>query len=162
MFAMSHGERDRLLCADGTALGADDVALLGDRSVYAYACHTSTALGALVSMHGTIWWGYTGAVSAPVEHPKIVPIFASLFGFIATHLDRACTDAQIDAVIASLHEQCWDAADEIDRLSQQDASIDILGAYYALHHIWDRLRVWSPGADAPRKHPAAAPPDLLI
>lgn len=47
-----------------------------------------------------------------------------------------------------------------DRLDE-DPNLDVAPAYLCLSHIWQRLRVWSPGRDSPMMHPDAVPPILL-
>lgn len=162
LFAMSHGERDRLRCQGAlAALDVADLPTIGSRSIFAYACHTATHLGREASHHGAIWWGYTGAVSSPCDHPRLVGVFARLFAFIIQAFPSAHTEEQISHALDALARQCKDAADAVDHMAEADDSINVLEAYYALHHMWDRLRVWLASSSDAVKHPEAAPPILL-
>lgn len=163
LFAMGHGSPDRLhRDATSVALTVDDVPAIGPRSVFAYACHTASHLGREAGRHGINWWGYTGAISAPADHPRLVFVFARLFGFVIDTFPSASTMSQIRDALDHLARACQDAADEVDLMAASDESISVLEAYYALHHLWDRLRVWLAGAAEPMMHPSAAPPILLV
>jgi len=66
LFSMSHGKSDMLLDNNReTAIGIDDKHLFTNRVVYAWACHTGSNLGKHIADNNGIWWGYTGAVTAP-------------------------------------------------------------------------------------------------
>jgi hypothetical protein len=163
LFAMSHGERDRLQCQGAlAALDVADLPSIGARSIFAYACHTATHLGRearpprrdLVGLHRRRQ--LTLRPSPPrrclrsplrLHHPSLPER--------ASPRNRSPTPSML------LARQCKDAADAVDHMAEADDSINVLEAYYALHHMWDRLRVWLASSSDAVKHPEAAPPILL-
>lgn len=162
LFAMAHGHPSRLLAqGNEVAFSGDDVDILARRSVFVYACHTATALGEVAAGKGAIWWGYTGAVTAPDSAPMFLPLFIAIFSFIRDTFPSASSPEDLGKVLLRLAELCHVAEDHIADLLDQDSDLDVAPAYLCLSHIWQRLRIWSPSGDSPMMHPAAAPPVLL-
>jgi len=162
LFAMAHGRPHRLLAHGGeTALAADDSILLARRPVFVYACHTATVLGEVASRNGAVWWGYTGSVTAPDSAPLFLPLFAAIFSFIRDAFPHSSSPEEHSSILLRLAELCQDAEQSIADLLDQDPDLDVAPAYLCLSHIWQRLRVWSPGGSSPLMHPAAAAPILL-
>ena len=166
IFAMSHGRHDRLFGHGGEpAIEESDehlLVLLGQRVLFAYACHTATSLGKVASGHGVTWWGYTGKVQSPVEALPFAPIFVELFQFI---LDRFWSLANYDARAAFLDELkncCELAAGKIDEFGDAHPDADTFSAQLCARHTWDRLRIWVKGASGPEHHPQACPPALML
>lgn len=84
LFAMSHGEKDRLLAqnlatTEALALTASDAARIGRRPLFVFACHTASELGRDLAASGAVYWGYTGAINAPAENPELAPLFIPIF-----------------------------------------------------------------------------------
>lgn len=162
LFAMTHGRQDRLLAQDGEqALGRDDHALLKGRAVFAYACHSAGELGQVVSSVDGVWWGYTGSIAAPEATPSCRPLFAAIFSYIRDAFPAACSPRERMEVVVRIADLCHEAEFRVDQLGEADPELDVGSALFSLLHLWQRLRVWGPGAAAPLKHPAAPPPLLL-
>ena len=162
LFAMAHGRPYRLLAHKGeTALTAEDSILLARRPVFVYACHTATELGEVAARNGVVWWGYTGAVAAPDSAPMFLPLFVGIFAFIRDVFPHASSPEEHGSVLLRLAELCQDAEQSIADRLDEDPDLDVAPAYFCLSHLWQRLRVWSPGRDSPTMHPHAAPPILL-
>src|SRR5262245_8897154 len=62
LFAMSHGDVDKLWAQGGNAsspaLDTADLSVLRGRPVFAHACFTARELGRRASKQGSFWWGY--------------------------------------------------------------------------------------------------------
>lgn len=162
LFAMAHGRPQFLRGQDGqVALDGKDLAALGARPVYAFACHTATRLGEQAAQSGAIWWGYTGAIQCPEDAAALLPIFVRIFSYIREAFPGARDRAERERVLLRIAELCREAEQEVDELTLADATLDVSAAYYCLLHIWDRLRVWAQELDAPQQHPQAQPPSLF-
>jgi hypothetical protein len=162
LFAMAHGRPYRLLAHGGeSALTGDDTSALARRAVFAYACHTATGLGELAARNGTNWWGYTGSVTAPDSAPVFLSLFVEIFTYLRDEFPHASSPEEHGKVLRRLSELCQDAEQSITDLLDRDPDLDVAPAFLCLSHIWQRLRVWSPGGSSPLMHPDAAPPILL-
>lgn len=162
LFAMSHGRPDRLLAQDGEmALNGADLDLLASRPVFAFACHTANLLGREASAAGSVWWGYTGTISSPGASEYVLPIFSSLFGFICAAFASADSPLSRGSFLLQIREGCRQASAEVDRLLLADLDVDAAPVLLCLLQIWQRLRVWEPGAPEPMRHPDA-PPSMLL
>lgn len=151
LFAMTHGEERLLRGHEGeAALTTDDLAELGARAVYAWACHSASGLGRQATRVGATWWGYTGAISAPGTSPPEVEVFSALFGEIKGRFWR-----DHDAFLGEVHQRCELAAGALDAIAGS------LESYLCLLHLWERLRVWVPGEQDAWKHPLAQPPTWM-
>lgn len=160
---MSHGRPDRLLAQRGeTALASEDLQLLAPRPVFAFACHTASLLGREASRGGTVWWGYTGRITAPELSHEVLSLFTSVFGYIRDAFAPADSAASRRAVLLRIAELCHEAEREVDDLLlATDVDLDAASVLLCLLQIWQRLRVWEPGVPEPMKHPDAPPPILL-
>lgn len=118
-------------------------------------------LGPAAARQGAVWWGYTGAVTAPEPSPMLLPLFIQIFSFIRDEFARARSLEERRAVLLRTAELCHQAEAEIDDFFDQDPALDAGSAYLCLLHIWQRLRVWSPGAVSPLMHPDSPPPILF-
>jgi excisionase family DNA binding protein len=155
LFSMSHGRPDKL-CAHGgdAALTALDAVVMGHRSVYAFACHTASQLGFEMSRNGVTWWGYTGAIQCPDDSAPFRILFVQLFQFIREVFVAASTATQRLAAFEEIARRCEAAQAVVDEHALRDPDLDVWSAYHCLLHVWDRLRIWSPGA-IHRKHMSA-------
>jgi hypothetical protein len=164
LFAMSHGGADTLKAqGGGLAFGLKDVSRLGRRPVFAFACHTAGGLGQVAAESGTVWWGYTGAVSAPPDSSSpLLDRFAWIFAYIRDAFARARSTEEQRTVLLRIAELCHEAEEQIDALLEAGADLDAGSAFFCLLHIWQRLRIWEPGSIRPRMHPEAPPPILLL
>lgn len=162
VFAMSHGRRDAILAqGGGAALLREDAALLGLRTVFAFACHTAADLGQAAAQAGATWWGYTGAVHAPDPSPRLLPLFVGIFRYIRDVFPQARSRRQRAAVLLRIAELCHQAEHRLDELLETDPGLDAGPAYFCLLHIWQRLRTWGPGEPAPLSHQDAPEPVLF-
>jgi hypothetical protein len=162
LFALTHGRHDSLMGAQGgVALTKADVPRVGSRAVFAYACHTGTRFGAAFAQGGARWWGDTGAVSAPCGHRAVRRVFGGLLDRLAVRVTAVAAVANLIEAVEALHADCEAAASTLDAVFADDPDARPLDAYLALLHLWQRLRVWFPGATVPWKHPAAPPPLFL-
>lgn len=162
LFAMSHGSPNTLFAQGGeAALSVEHAELVAGRQVFAFACHTASHLGREVARTGGCWWGYTGSISAPSTHARLITPFAELFSLLVSRFAEAETSAEVICLMGDLTHACEELATSIDGLADEDADFNPLGAHLALRHLWDRLRVWMPHALEPLKHPDARPPLIL-
>ena len=161
LFAMSHGVRDALKGHNGEiALSNSDVHLLGRRIVYAFACHTAVELGQLAAKTGSIWWGYSDMISCAIDSPPVRSIFAEIFTFIRDNFQTATSLERRQTILNQLKAMCEEAADEVDDIDSETELPDITEIQMTLLHIWDRLRIWVPGAQDPERHPHGSSPSL--
>ncbi len=163
LFSMSHGRPDHL-CAQGrdAALTALDASAMAPRSVYAFACHTASRLGSEMSRSGVTWWGYTGAIQCPEDAEPFRLLFVELFRFIGEAFVATSTIAERRAVLEEIARRCEEAQGVVDEHALRDPDLDVWAAYHCLLHVWDRLRVWPPGAIQPEAHVRARPPSLFF
>ncbi len=91
LFSMSHGKYDMLLDNNSeTAISIDDKPLLTNRTVYAWACHTGSNLGEhIADNNNAVWWGYTGAVTAPSTSEPFYQKQKEVFRFIQNSFEKA-------------------------------------------------------------------------
>jgi hypothetical protein len=163
LFSMSHGRPDHV-CAQGgeVALTVRDAVATSPRSMYVFACHTASRLGSGMSQSGTTWWGYTGAIQCPEDAVSFRPLFVELFRFIRESFVAASTQVERRAVLEEIARRCEEAQGIVDEHAIRDPDVDVWTAYHCLLHLWDRLRVWCPGASHPEAHPRANPPSLFF
>ena len=163
LFAMSHGSSDQLFAQDwDIALAEGDVAVLGCRPVYAFACYTANRLGQEAAQLGTTWWGYTGSIQSPVAEAPFLALFIEIFGYLQAAFAPAQTTEERLAVLEKLAQMCLAAQNKVDSMVGSLPDLDVQEAFLCLMHLWERLRVWTPGAQQPEKHPAAPPPTRLM
>ncbi len=161
LFAMSHGVRDALKGDKGeVALSSNDVNLLNKRTVYAFACHTAAQLGKSAADEGSIWWGYSDTISCAVDSPAVSEIFTEIFTFIRDNFKIATDAEEIQTILETLKQMCEQAAEQIDNIDFETEFSDIAEIQMTLLHIWDRLRIWIPNAEAPERHPYGSSPSL--
>ena len=152
LFAMTHGQPHVLVAHQGEAgLVAGDAAIVGTRAVFAWACHTAMTLGYTMSRFGATWWGYTGKIAAPGDGVREIPIFEDVFLEI-----RSRFAVEAEHLMAQIRTICEQAEYRLDHI---EAGSD---SYLCLLHIWDRLRVWQPGASDAWAHPDARPPTWMV
>lgn len=162
LFAMAHGRSDRVLAQGGeTALAESDMPVLGKRLVFTYACHTATALGEMAAKNGAVWWGYTGAVTAPDSSAEFLPFFVEIFSYIRDAFPNASSRVELARILGRLAELCWSAEQRMTDLLSENPDLNVVPAYLCLSHIWQRLRVWGPGEGFPLMHPEASIPIFL-
>jgi hypothetical protein len=151
--AFGHGAMRHLPGQNSEAvLTARDARTLSQKAVLAFACHTGTEFGGIMSRNGNVWWGYTGLITAPPEEATesglIEPVFALLVDGFLMMRDRVPPEG----FFVRLQEVCEEAANGFDELHVAGYDVDV-GTYHCLLHVWDRLRVWSAGSAAPAHHP---------
>ncbi|MCY1047650.1 hypothetical protein OV208_40505 [Corallococcus sp. bb12-1] len=160
LFAMSHGKPDYLSAQHGKiALNKSDTAALGNRTVFAFACHTSASLGRDLAQSGITWWGYIKEITAPDQQFPIRPLFVKIFCYIYDSFSTATSSSARLAIIQNIKQLCDSAETEIDELAAADKSLDVLEAHQSLRDIWLVLRVWAPQAESAEQHASA--PDIL-
>ena len=159
LFAMAHG-RPHCLLGQGhdQALLAQDAPILEQRPVFAFACHTAAQLGRAMAGQGVTWWGYIIEVSAPDDRELLRPLFVSIFAYIrSAFVDAGSPAGRLD-VLMRTKALCDHAAETVDTLADDDPALDVMDALRSLRDIWQLLRIWSPGAESPERHPHA--PDV--
>lgn len=165
IFVMSHGMRDAVReQGGGVALDTTNwlhLELLARRSVFAFACHTATVLGRVAAQHGATWWGYTGSIQSPVSDEPFIELFVEIFAFMRESFAAAVTREARSRILDDLRRRCSEAERAVDEAFEADPSIDPSEALLCLLHLWDRLRIWVPGHDAPECHSNAKPPALM-
>lgn len=140
----------------GIALHLDDLKAVSPRPAYVFACHTGTRFGRAAAAEGWHWWGYTGAIGAPGDNAQEVAILGRAL-WTAFQLFRAVSSLDdIPETLTALKESVSRWEEELDQAS--DASGD---SYLCLLHLWDRLRVWVPGADEPVAPEGCCSPILI-
>jgi hypothetical protein len=161
LFAMTHGESDRLF-AHGhddapPALCTADIAeaRLAARSVFAHACKAARDLGHAVARAGSVFWGYMVAVNAPEDAPELLPIFAEVFSFIKMSFSEALSDDAQDGFFRELYERCESAQARLSKLHEAGEVEVPFSAEYCLFQLQQDLVVWSPGKDEARSAPWA-------
>jgi hypothetical protein len=156
LLAFSHGTEDTLAAQDSAvALNAHDAALLDGRKVLAYACHTSTGLGGAMARGGVVWWGYTGTILAPPAGSGREQIFGPVFDHLVGAFLSGVDQLGLREVFTQLRALCRHAEKALFGLF--DAGVAGLEDFGCLLHIWNRLRIWLPGSDAPVHHPESKP-----
>lgn len=161
LFAMSHGLPDALKAQNGeVAISPNDVHLIGERKVYAFACHTAAELGKSAANQGTIWWGYSDTISCAIDSPALSSIFTDIFIFIRDNFEIATSTKDRQVMLEELKKKCEKAQDEVDRIDAEIEISEIMEVYRTLRHIWDRLRIWMPNAQQPEQHPEVSSPSL--
>jgi hypothetical protein len=163
LFSMSHG-RPGHFCAQGggAALSSDDTSVVGQRAIYSFACHTASRLGYEMCQVGVTWWGYTGTLQAPEAAAGLRGLFVELFRYIREAFVRASSCAERRVVIEEIARRCEVAQGRVDEGALADPDLDVMPAFLCLLHLWDRLRVWPPGAAEPERHERAQPPSLFV
>jgi hypothetical protein len=164
LFAMSHGSVDALRAqGGGLAFGIKDVPRLAGRPVFAYACHTAGGLGQVAAEGGTVWWGYTGAITAPPDSSSpLFDQFLQIFAYIRDAFARARSSEERYAILLRIAVLCHEVGERADELREADTDFDASSEFLCLLQIWQRLRVWELGLTVPEMHPEAPPPAFLL
>lgn len=110
---------------------------------------------------GTVWWGYTGVIAAPESAEELLPLFSRIFAYICGAFPSALSAEARQATLLRISELCHEAERSIDEMLMDDPELDAGSAYLCLLHVWDRLRIWEPGAREPECHPDSRPPILF-
>lgn len=161
LFAMSHGVRGALKGHNGEiVLSISDLHVLGRRTVYAFACHTAVELGQLAANTGSLWWGYSDIISCAIDYPPVRSIFTEIFTFIRDNFHTATSPERRQTILNQLKQMCEEAAAEVDAIDSETELSDMTQIQMTLLHIWDRLRIWVPGAQDPERHPHGSSPSL--
>jgi hypothetical protein len=151
--AFAHGSEDHLRGYHGEpVLTVEDARTMSAKAVLAFACHTGTKLGGAMSRTGNAWWGYSGAIAAPPESATESGLIVPVFEFLIEGFLRLRDDVPMPEFFDRLNKRCERASHQFDELFDSGEYVDP-GTYLCLLHIWDRLRVWSPGAGRPVYHP---------
>lgn len=162
IFIMSHGAKDAVFYKkDGKALICNDASTFKNKIFFVFACHTATKLGRIMADNSNIWWGYTGAISAPDSDVEAQDIIKKVFQYILEHFDKTnmMTKPDINEVLLEIKELCDMANHELDLL---DDDLNYIGTRLCLEHFWNRLRIWcKEKMHEPIKHPDAPAPFLM-
>lgn len=158
LFAMSHG-RPSVVRAQGggPALETGDAGTFAARSIYVFACHTAAEIGAEFAQAKSVWWGYTGAITAPPDSAGTRPHIVALFDLIRSRFPVARTCSERQSFLLELKEHC----DRIQEILDHDPPVDVMDSFLFLLHLWSRLRIWA-GDGTPEAHPEAPPPLFLM
>lgn len=147
IYAMSHGKHNSLIDNDSVpAIDTFNAPLLKERSVFAFACHTSSELGKVVATHQGNWFGYVGAIASPDSNEKGLEIFKPIFQYIFNSFTSVHTSAQCVEFIERVKDLCDTAELQVDSIL--DTTDDVgLSTYMCIRNIWERLRVWLANMD---------------
>jgi hypothetical protein len=163
LFVMSHGRRDEFAAQGGDpALRPVDTPRLGRRPVFAYACHTAGGLGQAAAGNGSVWWGYTGAVTAPPDSPpELLSLYSGIFEYLCSAF-AVQSPAGRRAVLLRLADLCHEVEEKVDELLASGIDLDAGSAYLSLLHLWQRVRICEPETADLAMHPDAPPPALFL
>ena len=151
--ALAHGTADQLKGHHREpVLTVRDARSMSARAVLAYACHTGTQLGHTMSRTGNTWWGYSGAIAAPPEEATESGLITPVFRFLVDSFLHFKSEIPHPEFFTRLKTLCERAVHHFDDLAESGEYVDA-GTYLCLLHVWDRLRVWNPGAIRPAYHP---------
>lgn len=158
LFAMAHG-KPRWLVAQGgsSALVGEDAAVLKQRPVFAFACHTAAHLGSELAREGITWWGYIEVVTAPDHRERFLPLFVRIFGYIQGAFASADSPSARLEVLHRIKELCEWAALQVDEAAESDPRLDVMEALQCLRDTWQLLRVWGAHSEQAQGHPHAPP-----
>ena len=161
LLVMSHGIPKAVKAQHGEiALSKNEVNLLNRRTVYAYTCYTAAQLGRDAAHQGSIWWGYSELISCAINSPRLISIFTNIFTFIRDNFHKAKSKEDRQRVLEELKNLCATAEEKVDLIYADTETTDILELYMTLQHLWNRLRIWAPGAAEPEQHPHSSSPSL--
>ena len=157
-FLIGHGNESAFIGNDGVvALGADDVQLLSERSVFAIACHTSTALGPEVAAVGGIWCGYVGAINRLPDDEDVIDLFRRVLVFVADNFVDINDDNTASRFIERLDFILYEIEKELDV-----RGIGSMEPYLSARLLRERLRVWLPGSALPAMSQSATDPATIF
>jgi hypothetical protein len=158
LFVMSHGEggsfddnQRSLLFVEKT-----EIRLLNDRKCFVYACLTANESGRFIAQNlsnNSVYWAYTGSITAPpiVEigyvDEAVLAEFIPIFTFIKNSFNNCHTEKAIHEFLQHLKNLCEQAADNLDIIGDFDQEI-----YACLNHIWGRLCVFIGGNKEDIRH----------
>ena len=150
LIAFSHGKTTHLCGDNGSpAIENADGSIIGNRSLFIYACWTSDGLGQVIASHGARWWGFTGEISALPQDQRTALVLAKLIGRLINDIPNMHTPSRIRHYLEHhVSTLCRAALSELHRLHLSGHRVDPYG-YYAIEHIMQRLRVWLPGEKLP-------------
>lgn len=139
VFLMSHGSLDSIFCNPGLiALSSKDCNALFNKRFFAFACHTVSILGQEIAKdNDNIWWGYTGAISAPDEDITSIKVVTPIFEFIIQNYHKCNNDIEFDNFLEELEKLCYIAQKKLDEID----TYGFMGTRYCIEHIWNRLRI---------------------
>ncbi len=155
IFAMSHGSPDALWDANGEqALSVADAMNLQGYKIFCWACHTAKELGQSFAAHGSTWWGYDCAITAPDTRQPYSTIFRDLLLYLKQGFPTGVDSASVGAVFAAIKNACVDAETQLEILGASD-DVDAMSIYSCCNQIWQHLCVWLAGQGQPMIHPDA-------
>lgn len=155
IFAMSHGSPEALWDANGeAALSAADAANLQGYKIFCWACHTARELGQSFAAHGSTWWGYDCAITAPDARPPYAIVFRDLLLNLKQSFPTGIDSASVVAVLTAIRNACVDAETRLEELGASDDD-DAMSIYSCCNQMWQHLRVWVAGHGQPMIHPDA-------
>jgi hypothetical protein len=129
------------------ALATTDLAHLPKLPLFAYACHSADFFQAAADRE-RISWGYDKAMVPPpyfaVRRTDVESVFRSI-----AHQFAKCTSLDdVHQVIEDIRDVCNRCLDRYIRNGTTSVA-----AMVFFSQIWSRLRVWTPWANQPIKHP---------
>lgn len=155
IFAMSHGSPTALWDANGEeALSAADAANLQGYKIFCWACHTGKELGRSFATHGSTWWGYDCAITAPDARPPYSTVFRDILLSLKQSFPTGVDAATVATVFTAVKTACVDAETRLEELGASDDD-DAMSIYSCCNQIWQHLCVWLAGQGQPIVHPDA-------
>ncbi|TCA97406.1 hypothetical protein E0H65_14135 [Rhizobium leguminosarum bv. viciae] len=155
VFAMSHGSPNALWDAHGEeALSTGDAINLPGYKIFCWACHTAKELGQSFAAHGSTWWGYDCAITAPDARPPYSGVFRDILLTLKQSFPTGVDAASVAAVLAAVKTACVNAETQLEELGASDDD-DAMSIYSCCNQIWQHLCVWLAGQGQPIVHPDA-------
>ena len=164
IFIMSHGGKNAIFYdGDKEAINCQDATSFANKNFFVFACHTATNLGKIMADNRNVWWGYTGAISAPDSEQEVREIVKPIFKYVLDnfHLVTYDSNPSISEVLVEIKVLCDTANEQLDSLNTND-DLNYFDTKLCLEHFWNRLRIWyKDGILEPMKHPHAPSPFLF-
>jgi hypothetical protein len=161
-FVMTHGNSESFISNDkSVAFSIGDLDLFKKRSVYIYACMTVNTLGRTSNEFDSIYWGYTGLLTAAYDNPKSKILFEKIFGFIFQTFANHRSKSEILEFIHQLKKNADLALFDLDEIHKNDETFDSYEGYYCLNQIWSNLRVYYKKGEDRITHPEAPTYDIF-
>lgn len=152
IFAMSHGSPHAVLDSNGEpALSASDAVNLHGYKIFCWACHTAKGLGETFAAHGSTWWGYDCAITAPDERAPYSTVFRDLLLGLKQAFPTGVDPVSVADVFTAIKDACIDAETRLEELGASDDN-DAMSIYSCSNQIWQHLSVWLAGQGQPITH----------
>lgn len=155
IFAMGHGSPAAVLDSNGeAALSEADAMNLTNYKIFCWACFTAKTLGGTFAAHGSTWWGYDCAITAPDDRPLFSVVFRDLLMLLKQNFPSGIDQISVGNVFDAIKAACFGAEARLEELGASDDS-DAMSLYSCCNQMWQHLCVWLAGQEEPIVHPDA-------